>query len=71
MYQDLNILSGKDLVGDKSLKNFSAVDVSYIYNNDLKIDSNKSNKQENILYFYNNFLTLCELVGYFDVQLGH
>ena len=43
LYQDLNILSGKDLVGDTSLKNFSAVDVSYIYNNDLKIDSNKSN----------------------------
>ncbi len=65
LYQDLNILSGKDLVGDTSLKNYSAVDVSYIYDNDLKIDSNKSNKEENIIYFYNNFLTPCELVGYF------
>ena len=65
LYQDLNILSGKDLVGDTGLKNFTAIDVSYIYNNDLKIDSDKSRKSENFLYFFNNFLTPCELDGYF------
>tara|TARA_B100000963_G_scaffold64102_1_gene52062 strand:- start:9776 stop:11905 length:2130 start_codon:yes stop_codon:yes gene_type:complete len=65
LYQELNILSGKDLVGDTNFKNFSAIDVSYIYNNNLKIDSDKIKKSENILYFYNNFLTPCELDGYF------
>ncbi len=65
LYQDLNILSGRDLVGDTSLKNFSAFDVSYIYNNDLKIDSDKAKRSENLIYFYNNFITPCELEGYF------
>ena len=65
LYQDLNILSGKDLKGNTSLNNFSAIDVSYIYNNDLKIDSDKLKKTDNIIYFYNNFLTPCELNGYF------
>ena len=36
LYQDLNILCGKDLKGNTILNNFSAIDVSYIYNNDLK-----------------------------------
>ena len=65
LYQDLNILSGKDLKGNTSLNNFSAIDVSYIYNNDLKIDSDKLKKTDNVIYFYNNFLTPCELNGYF------
>ena len=65
LYQDLNILSGKNLIGDTKLNNFSAIDVSYIYNNDLKIDSDKSKRSVNIVSFYNNFLTPCELDGYF------
>ena len=65
LYQDLNILSGKDLLGNTDLNNFSAIDVSYIYNNDLKIDSEKSKRSNNIIYFYNNFLTPCEIDGYF------
>ncbi len=65
LYQDLNILSGKNLIGDTKLNNFSAIDVSYIYNNDLKIDSVKSKRSDNIVSFYNNFLTPCELDGYF------
>ena len=65
LYQDLNILSGKDLVGNTSLNNFSAIDVSYIYNNDLKIDSDSFERSGSIIYFYNNFLTPCELEGYF------
>ena len=40
-------------------------DRSYIYNNDLKIDSDRSERSGNIIYFYNNFLTPCELEGYF------
>ena len=49
LYQDLNILSGKDLKGNTSLNNFSAIDVSYIYNNDLKIDSDKLKKTDNVI----------------------
>ncbi len=66
LYQEFNILSGKDLVGNTSLNNFTAFKVSYIYNNDLKIDSDKAQRANDIVYFYNNFLTPCELNGYFN-----
>ena len=65
LYQETNILSGNDLKGDSKLKNFSANQVSFIYNNDLKIDSDKASRVDNNVFFYNNFLTPCELVGYF------
>ena len=66
LYQELNILSGKDLVSDINLNNFTATGVSYIYNNELKIDSDKAKRSDNIVYFYNNFLTPCELEGFFN-----
>ena len=66
LYQEFNILSGKDLKGDTKLINFTANNVSYIYNDDLKIDSDKVEKSKNIIYFYNNYLTPCELEGYFN-----
>ena len=65
LYQEINILSGKDLKGDINLNNFKATDVSYIYNDDLKIVSDNTERSENVIYFYNNFLTPCELDGYF------
>ena len=65
LYQETNILSGKDLKGDTKLKNFIANKVSFIYNDDLKIDSDKASRSENDIFFYNNFLTSCELNGYF------
>ncbi len=65
LYQETNILSGKDLKGDTKLNNFTANKVSFIYNDDLKIDSDNAIRSENDLYFYNNFLTPCELIGYF------
>ena len=65
LYQETNILSGKDLQGDTNLKNFTANQVSFIYDNDLKIDSDKASRSDNEVYFFNNFLTPCELVGYF------
>ena len=66
LYQELNILSGKDLVGNIDFDNFTASSVSYIYNNDLKIDSEKTKRSEGIIYFYDNFLTPCELEGFFN-----
>ncbi len=66
LYQELNILSGKDLVGNTRLTTFEANEVSYIYNNDLKIDSNKAERSEDIVNFYDNFLTPCELEGFFN-----
>ena len=59
-------MSGKNLVGDTKLNNFTANEVSYIYNNDLKIDSDKAVRSDGIVIFYNNFLTPCELDGYFN-----
>ena len=66
LYQELIILSGKDLVGNTRLTTFEANEVSYIYNNDLKIDSNKAERSEDIVNFYDNFLTPCELEGFFN-----
>ncbi len=66
LYEELNILSGKNLKGNTKLDIFSAVDVSYIYNNDLKIDSKKLNRNGNLIYFHDNFITPCELEGYFN-----
>ena len=66
LYQELNILSGENLKGNTSLDIFTANNVSFIYNDDLKIDSNNIKKENNVVYFYNNFLTPCELEGYFN-----
>ena len=37
LFQDLNILSGKNLKGDTEFKKFKADEISFIYNDDLKI----------------------------------
>ena len=66
LYEELTILSGQNLKGNTSLNTFSADNVSYLYNDDLKIDTAKLSRDNNELYFYNNFLTPCELKGYFD-----
>ena len=66
LYEELTILSGKNFKGNTSLDIFSASDVSYIYNDDLKIDSESLEREKNLIYFYNNFLTPCELEGFFN-----
>jgi len=66
LYQEFNILSGKNLIGDTNLNNFKTNEVSYIYNNDLKIDSDFAERKDAYIFFYNNFLTPCELEGYFN-----
>lgn len=66
LYEDLNILSGKNLKGNSSLSKITANDVSYIYNDDLKIDSNKLDRNNNLIIFHENFITPCELEGYFN-----
>ena len=64
-YDDI-ILSGLDLYGDYNLNSFEAIDVSYIYNNNFKIDSKSILKKDNYLYFSNNFITSCRLDGFFN-----
>ena len=66
LYEELTILSGQNLKGNTSLDVFSANNVSFIYNDELKIDSDSLNREDNLIYFYNNFLTPCELNGYFN-----
>ena len=66
LYQELNILSGKNLIGNTNLTEFKADDVSYIYNNDLKIDSENFKRSNDDVVFNNNFLTPCELDGFFN-----
>ncbi len=66
LYEELTILSGENLKGDTSLNTFTANSVSYIYNDDLKVDSDNLDRENNIVNFYNNFLTPCELDGFFN-----
>jgi len=66
LYEELTILSGENLKGDTSLNIFTANNVSYIYNDDLKVDSDNLDRKDNIVKFYNNFLTPCELDGFFN-----
>ena len=66
LYEELTILSGQNFKGNTSLDDFSANNVSYIYNDDLKIDSDSLVRNKNLIYFYNNFLTPCELEGFFN-----
>ena len=66
LYEEFTILSGQDLKGNANLETFSANNVNYIYNDDLKIDTEFLNRDKNLIYFYNNFLTPCELEGYFN-----
>ena len=65
LYQNENVLSGKNLSGNIDLTNFNAYDISYIYNNDLKIDSKNVQKINNIITFKDSFLTPCEIDGFF------
>lgn len=60
------ILSGDYLKGNLNLNNFNADNVSFIYEDDLKIDSENLKKNGNNLIFYNNFITSCKLDGYFN-----
>ena len=66
LYEGLNILSGKNLKGNTSLNIFTANNVSFLYNDNLKIDADNLSRESNLVYFYNNFLTPCELNGYFN-----
>ena len=66
LYEELTILSGKNLKGNTNLDIINADNVSYIYNDDLKIDSDSLERQNNVINFNNNFLTPCELDGYFN-----
>ena len=66
IYQGQSILSSTDLIGNTKLTNFKTNKVSYIYNDDLKVDSAYMEREENEVYFYDNFLTPCELDGFFN-----
>ena len=60
------ILSGKDLMGNSNLDKYSANGVSFLYDNNLKIDSEKIEKDGLKINFYENFLTSCKINGYFN-----
>lgn len=66
IYQELNILSGKNLIGNTKLNKFEAFDINYIYNDDLKIDAESAKRIDNNITFFNNFLTPCEINGFFN-----
>ena len=65
LYQNENVLSGENLTGNINLTNFKADNISYIYNNDLKIDAKKIQRIDNIITFNESFVTPCELDGFF------
>ena len=60
LYQELNILSGENLKGNTNLTKFTANDVSYIYNDDMKFLKWLKDLMHNL--FLQQFLTPCKLV---------
>ena len=60
------ILSGKDLKGNSNLDKYTAKGVSFLYDNNFKIDSEKIEKDGLKINFYENFLTSCKINGYFN-----
>ena len=60
------ILKGSYLNGNLNLNNFRANNVSFIYEEEFKIDSESLLKNGNDIIFYNNFITACKLDGYFN-----
>lgn len=66
LYKDKNLLSSESLSGNINLTKFKTNKVSYIFKDDLKIDSQSMERNENKVYFYNNFLTPCRLDGFFN-----
>ena len=50
LYQGLNILSGENLIGNTTLDSFTANNVSFIYNDDLKIDSDITKRENNDIF---------------------
>ena len=66
IYEGQSIISAENLKGNVNLTKFETTKVSYIYDNDLKVDSQLMERNENEIYFYDNFLTPCELDGYFN-----
>ena len=66
IYQGQSIISAENLKGNVNLTKFKTNKVSYIYDNDLKVDSQLMERNENEVYFYDNFITPCELEGYFN-----
>ena len=66
IYRNENILKGINLKGDTELVFFEANKINYIYNNEVKIDAIKVQKEDDIFYFYENFLTPCKIDGYFN-----
>lgn len=65
LYQNETVLSGVNLTGLIDSSEFKASNVSYIYNNDLKIDSKNVERKNNEIIFKNSFLTPCEIDGFF------
>lgn len=66
LYQNTNILSGYNLSSDNKFINLNSSNISFIYNDDLKVDADKLEKNKDFIYFYNNFLTPCKINGYFN-----
>ena len=64
--QGNNIISGQDLISNITFSDFSASNVSFVYNDDLKIDSKSINREGEVISFYNSFITPCEINGFFN-----
>ena len=66
LYQNTNILSGYNLSSDAKFINFNSTNISFIYNDNLKVDAFKIEKNKDLIFFYDNFLTPCKINGYFN-----
>ena len=64
--QTNEIFSGNSLKSDTKFTNATAEDVSYIINENFKIQSSKLIKSQNIVNLYDNYITPCKINGIFN-----
>lgn len=64
--QTNEIFSGNSLKSDTKFTNATAEDVSYIINENFKIQSSKLKKSQNIINLYENYITPCKINGIFN-----
>lgn len=66
LQNNTEIFSGNSLVGDSNLINIQAKNVNYIINESFKITSENLEKEDGQIIFFNNYVTPCEINGFFN-----
>ena len=60
------IFSGENLKSDTTFTNATANEISYIINENFKIQSTNLEKKDNVINLFNNYITPCKINGVFN-----